>query len=266
MVTLEGLRLRNGSPGVSGSFAASRVAVVGRSGAGKTRLLAALVRGDASEGVRARPSPAVQAGRVWRTRLATPQSVARYVFGARRESLAAALSTLGLWPVRHEPMAKLGAGAVAACELLPAFDPDAGFVAIDGHLDLVDPWVREAALEALAARDATVWVATRDMALADRLGYVVALRGGTLTIAGSVEDVLARLGPTRLEVETDDPGGAAAMVDAFEVQAAERGASVLLTAMPGQEAAARLLTHGYGTVKVVAVRRPSLIEALRPWT
>jgi ABC-2 type transport system ATP-binding protein len=226
-----------------------RIAVMGPAGSGKSRLLA-LLAPHAAVPVTPRPR-------------STPQALAQAVLGRQaNDAVAEALDALRLWDRRRDPIAGLPPSARIACRLIGAMRP-APLVVIDGELDGVDPWTRAAFLDRLEARAGiALVVATHQPEIAERLGAIALLAGGELRYRGAVQAFVARFAPTLIEVEADDVSAARSVVDPFEIHIAETETGLRLEAPDGQAVAARLLTRGYGSVRAIMMRRPSLAEAL----
>lgn len=197
----------------------------------------------------------------------TPQGIAKSL--AKRMSssrLTTVLSGLGLWDVRQTPIVQLPDELVAACDLLPVFLSDVPVAVIDGQLDRLDCWTRETTLELIKeARDSgrAFIVATNLLTIAQSLGWIILVQGPSPVFAGPVGDLLRSSEPTELIVETDDPSTIGTMVEPFSISVKQVAGGVHIHADKGQELAARLLTLGYGRVKSVVVKEPSLASVLR---
>lgn len=197
----------------------------------------------------------------------SPLQIARQVAGRKADSgqLVQALSALGLWEVKETPVTSLSPGQVMACDLLPCLLFPAEIILIDGHLDALDPWIRESAIEFLEDRartGAALVISTNHAAVAERLGSVIVLKEQQARFAGTIRELKAAARPAELEIETDDETTVAAMADPFVLQVRSSEQGLVLSAPDGQTLAAKLLTEGYGRVKCVVLREPSTDEAL----
>lgn len=244
-----------------------RYAVMGPSASGKSRLLRAVQEGERpAQGSLTVAGTVCCAGLGRLGRRVTPQSLARQ--GGRRnlaDRAAQALSALGLWENRQEPVAQLSPGQTAASELLTCLMSDAELMLIDGQLDRLDPWTLGPVLDLLervASSGRAVLAATHRADVATRLGSLLVLRDGTPSYVGSVRELLRRCRPAELDVETDDPSTAGAMAEPFAIAVHAGPDGLKVEAEDGQAVAAKLLTLGYGAVRAVVVREPSLEEAL----
>jgi ABC-type multidrug transport system ATPase subunit len=242
-------------------------AVVGRAGSGKTLLLDTIVGEE-------KPAcgDVVVQGTVLSAQYSsgksrsTPFGVAKG--SANKENqrrIADVLAALGLWDARNVPLHKLTTGMVVACDLLPVLLSDADLVLIDGHLDLLDPWALDGAFEELfrLAEEKTAFlIATNRPELAERIGNIIVLSEGQVKYAGAVDSLVRSIEPTEIVVEADDLSTVTTMVEPFVTGVRVSGRRLVLQAEEGQEVAARLLTNGYGLVRSVVVKEPSLEEAL----
>ncbi|QYK56574.1 MAG: hypothetical protein KF733_03620 [Fimbriimonadaceae bacterium] len=178
------------------------------------------------------------------------------------ERAAVVLSALGLWDERRRPVAQLSPSKQAAAELVGALVDRDPLVFIAGQLDRFDPWTRRETLDLVLQGGASI-VQTNLSPVAERTENVIVLKGEEPVFAGHVQELRRRHGNVEVTVETDDPSTVRAVVEPFAVNVTVVAGGVRLQAARGQEMAARLLTHGYGVVKAVIVREPTLDEALR---
>jgi ABC-type molybdenum transport system ATPase subunit/photorepair protein PhrA len=244
----------------------SRMVILGRAGAGKSRLLR-VVAGEH------RPGRGTREGAKGRL-LAPGGAPGRAKLGAYARDAAdddlnrgtAALHTLGLWDLRNEPVQSLTVAARAAADLLPALAGRDALVAVDTLLDTLDPWARMAFLAAWEERrreGAALAVATNRAELVEAAELIVVLETARLRFVGTWAELRERAGPVEAVVEARHVPGAVAAVDPFEISVKEReDGRLVLTAREGQDVAARLLLEGYGNVRAVVVREATLEEAL----
>lgn len=199
-------------------------------------------------------------------RRATPLSLARSVLPKNDNGRAVeVLTTLSLLEWRDDSVTRLSPSQMIASTLAAPLSLESGAVVIDGHLDLLDPWTLDAVLDHLR-RDRragkAVLLSTNRPDIVERADQAIILRDEEAVFAGSIAELTARLGPTELIVECDDPSAVQAMVEPFVVSARIEGSSLHLSAHKGQALAARLLTHGYGRVVSVTLKSPTLMESL----
>lgn len=242
-------------------------AIVGRSGAGKTLLFDTILGEEKPAcGEVAVHGTLVAAQYSSGKSRSTPFSVAKSSASKENQRrIADALAALGLWDARNVPLHKLTTGMVVACDLLPVLLSDADLVLIDGHLDLLDPWALDGAFEEmfrLAEERTAFLVATNRPELAERLGNIIVLIEGQVRYAGPVDSLVRSIEPTEIVVEADDLSTVTTMVEPFVTGVRVSGRRLVLQAEDGQEVAARLLTNGYGLVRSVVVKEPTLEEAL----
>ncbi|MES1228013.1 MAG: hypothetical protein ABUL72_05035, partial [Armatimonadota bacterium] len=95
-----------------------------------------------------------------------------------------------------------------------------------------------------------------------KVGNVIVTRHKGAVFAGTVRELVQMARPTEVRVETVDNGAVTAMADAFALSIHAEKGSMTITTHDGQALAARLLTEGYGSVRSVVVRQPTVSEAL----
>ncbi len=268
LITLDRVCLKSGCRSLSFELRRGEmVAVMGPSASGKSHLLEIC----ASESTPA-SGKVIQDGTVHFCgdpvfpRRATPMSLAKAVLPKQDNGRAVeVLATLGLLEWRDEPVSRLTPSQMIASALAAPLALETGTVIIDGHLDLLDPWTLEEVLDHLR-RDRragkAILVSTNRSDIAERSDEVIVLRDEQAVFAGSIADLIARVGPTELEVECADPSAVQAMVEPFVVSARIEAGALHLSAHKGQALAARLLTHGYGRVVSVTIKSPTLTESL----
>lgn len=264
LLTLDGVALRGDGPTLTLSVRPGEaVAILGPTRSGKSALLR-LCAG--------REKPArgrVTANGEWAVsgeglgRRAKVASVAKATGHPKANDL---LVALGLTGVLNEPVADLEVGHRAAVGLLPTLLSGASLLAIDGEFDRLDPWAHAAAWEALRvarSRGGAAVVVTDRPETAARCDAAVVLRDRTVRFAGSL-DALRRLGPPHeLTVTTERQTGVRALVSPFEVKIEETPEGLRMEAREGQDLAARLLSEGYGDVRFLVSRGPTVEEGLQ---
>ncbi|HVL38921.1 MAG TPA: ATP-binding cassette domain-containing protein [Fimbriimonadaceae bacterium] len=266
LLQLRDLSLEAAGPGLTFNLERGKsLAIMGPSGSGKTALLRCLLGIDRPARGSARLSAdAAVADPVALPRRITPQTIARKA-GASPSVIAEALSATRLWDQRFRPLRELSSGQTAACAVLEVLSSPQPVLAVDGQLDLLDPWALSSTLdlfrERLRSGRALLFATNRpDVAREADLVAVVANR--QIRFSGTVE-VLRQAGPaTLVRVSTSDEPGVRALVEPFEVSIQREGEFLELRARDGQAVAAKLLVQGYGDVSLVQLREPSVEEAL----
>lgn len=264
LLTLDGLALRPDGPTLTLSVRAGEaVAIMGPTRAGKTALLRACTgREKPARGRSTAVGECAFAGEGI-SRRARVASVAKATGHPKANDT---LVALGLWDVRNEPVADLALGHRAAVEMLLPLLSRASLLAFDRSFDRLDPWAYAAAWEALRvarSRGAGTLIVTDRPDVAAACDAVVVLRERTVRFAGTV-DALRRLGPPHeLTVTTERQAGVRALVSPFEVTIDSTPTGLRMEAKDGQELAARLLREGYGDVKFIVSRAPSVEEGLQ---
>jgi ABC-type uncharacterized transport system ATPase subunit len=105
-------------------------------------------------------------------------------------------------------------------------------------------------------------VRTNRLGIAEALGRIVVVASDEPLYAGTCDECRILHGPTELLVETDDPSTSRTMVEPFAVSVKIVRGGLIVTSNKGQALAARLLTEGYGSVRAVVIKEPTLREAV----
>ncbi len=243
------------------------VGLFGPGGSGKSRLLRVLAGEEVPlQGtVELRGETAV-AATVPALRRSRPLGLARRGRGPHVASIATeALIATRLWDQRNQLVAQLSPAQVAACELLGPLTSGASLLVLDGQLDRLDPWTLQGVigyLRKLQAQGVALIAATNRASLASEFDAILVLADRQVRYAGPPEDLLRNSTPHVLTVSAEDQPGVKALVGPFSVSMRVEGKSVRLEAAEGQDLAARLLLEGYGNVRCVVHRPPTLEEAL----
>ena len=208
----------------------------------------------------------VRCGDLRTTRRSTPLSLAKSlavnVDGSR---VAEALSALHLWDARKTPWSQLTPESQVACALLPVLIPVSEWAAIDRTLDSLDPWALDSTLE-LCSRRLTgglgLIVLTNRLDIANALGRIVVMSNLSPVFAGTCDEARELHGPSELLVETKDSSTIRSMIEPLAVSVKVVRGGMIVSAAKGQETVAKLLTEGYGSVRSVVLREPTLEEAV----
>jgi ABC-type multidrug transport system ATPase subunit len=264
---MEGLALQPGGPTVTLSLATGgSLAVVGPGASGKSRLLRVLAGEErpAQGEARVMGTPWLSQPREF-SRRANPQALASRGGRGRASIATEALLATRLWDVRSRPVSELSDSQVAACELLEPLTSGADLLLIDSALDRLDPWALRGTLDfmrGLRTSGAAVVASTHRPDLVAAMDLVVVLNGEQVRFAGSLPDLLHAATPHTLHVSTENAAGVRALVEPFTVNVEETERGLRLQAPEGQDLAARLLLEGYGDVRLVVVRPPTVEQAL----
>lgn len=264
LLTLDGLALRPDGPTLTlGIRAGEVVAVMGPVRSGRTTLLRVCVGRERP--TRGRASATVEcilAGEGIGRRSRVSSVLKALDHPKANDTLVA----LGLWNVRNDPVADLVISHRAALDLLEPLLARPSILALDGQIDRLDPWAHAVAWEALRkalAQGSAAIVVTDRPETAALCDAVVVLRDRQVRFAGT-PDALRRLAsPHEFTVTTERQIGVRALVSPFEVRIEEMPEGLRMEAKEGQELAARLLREGYGDVKFLVSRAPTLEEGLQ---
>lgn len=173
------------------------------------------------------------------------------------------LGACGLWERRQQTQGSLAAIESQLAEVAALLVSDADIGILDGHLDRLPPRRLDAVLAMLD--ETRGWaIATGRPDIAERLGRVCWVsEGGQVQFAGTVDELFAAIVTDEVFIESSDRTAVRALVEPFALQIEEQPDGLRVSARAGQELAAHLLTHGYGTVEAVVVRRQTLVDVLR---
>lgn len=243
------------------------ICLMGPAGGGKTRFLrAALGAERPSQGRTQVLGKVVAGGSAQWNRRATPMTIARRAAHSRKtDMIAEALMLSGLWDQREGAVDSLSSSQRAACEILPCLASDPCLMAIDGQLDRMDPWTLQSVLHGLHKRmthGSALLIATNRTDLAIHFDHLVVMARSQVRFVGTLEALMRQYSESIIEVETKNQPGVRALVDSFEVSVRQTESGMVIRAAEGQQIAARLLTEGYGDVKMVVVRDPSIQDVL----
>jgi ABC-type multidrug transport system ATPase subunit len=108
---------------------------------------------------------------------------------------------------------------------------------------------------------AAVLFSTRDPAIARHADRVLMLHRGHMIAFDTPDNLLRGLNATRLEIETIDPQPVLDTLGAVELRIVEQSDGYRLSLAADDALALRLLQEGYGTVRSIYIREPTLADA-----
>jgi len=241
------------------------VAVFGPSGSGKSLLLA-LIAGQVAlaEGVLECADfacmPELPSGRAVFS--FTPGKwMKRYAFSGSRAVYL--LELLGLGECVDTPIAELSAGAQAMLQVGGALAQQALLYLLDDPFDKADferarrLWME---LEDRCRFGGAVLFATRDPRVARRADRVLMLHQGRLLAFDTPDNLLREVQATCVEVETTDPQSVLDVLGEVSLQICEQGDGYRLSLVADDALALHLLQAGYGKVRAVYLREPTLAD------
>lgn len=268
IVVFDGFSLRSQGPTLTMSLGAGQsMLILGPAASGKTKLLRSIVGDErARQGLVSCAGSAAVAGLGSVSRKTTPAQLGSKFAGKKQVGIVAeALQALRLRNVSDEPILELSPSQRVACELLPVLCTRTSVALIDGQLDVLDPWCRVSALEALRAKQAsgTCVIATSNRAeLAPLFDTILVMDGNQVKFVGSLEELMRQSLESSVTIESVTQEGVRALVDPFTIRVRETDTGTTFLAEEGQQVAAKLLLEGYGNVRFVVLREPTPEEAV----
>lgn len=241
-----------------------RIAIVGPGGAGKSQLLRVLAgKEKPADGTVERRADSI---------LISPDSLPKRgrVIGLAKSGRGpnassertALLIASRLWDAQNKPIHELTPTQTAAAELLAALQDESPIALIDGHFDRLDPWTLHSIQTRLHKGGRTVVYATHRPELIQQADFVVVLKDRQVVFAGSISRLLSMHGNHELRITTERDATVQALAEPFEVTIRKDGRDLVVSAREGQELAAKLLIDGYGDIRTVVHRPPTIEEAL----
>jgi ABC-type multidrug transport system ATPase subunit len=270
-VVVESTNLQLSAGASKASFkivAGSTVAVMGEAASGKSLFLRAIAGVSPIPGGKIRvEGTALYTDQVEWNRRTTPQAICRKSGGAKNPTLVAeALTAVGLWDARLTPFCELTRSQQIAARLLTCLMSSDNVILVDGLLDGLSLSRQSSVLDFIArkAHHGQCWiVATHLPSVAQCFSDLLLLKEGSVLYFGKVSDFLSNREPIVIEVQTTNTPSVRTLVDPFAIDIEERPHGLRLRARKGQNLAAKLLVQGYGDVKLVTLRQPTLEDLLK---
>lgn len=242
------------------------VAVFGPSGAGKSLLLALLAGEVALEGGRLEIAdfatmPDLPEGRALR-HTTVASFLKRYAPSWTRAIYM--LELLGLGERMETPLAELSEGQRQMLRVGCALVQQVPLYLLDGPFEGADFERRRRVWNELDERcrfGAAVLFTTRDATLAERADRVLMLDEGRLIADDTPERLIAEQHATVLEIEAVDPEPIVEGLKGVELHIEALADGFRLRLQADDTFALHLLQEGYGNIRAIYVRRPSLEDA-----
>jgi ABC-type multidrug transport system ATPase subunit len=174
------------------------------------------------------------------------------------------LELLGLGERLDTPISELSSGERAMLQVSGALAQRADLYLLDDPFDKADferarrLWME---LEDRCRFGAAVLFSTRDPAIARRADRVLMLHRGHMMAFDTPDNLLRDTKATRLEIETLDPQPVLDTLGAVELHIMEQDDGYRLSLSADDTLALRLLQEGYGTIRGVYIREPTLADA-----
>jgi len=174
------------------------------------------------------------------------------------------LELLGLGERLDTPISELSSGERAMLQVSGALAQRAGLYLLDDPFDKADferarrLWME---LEDRCRFGAAVLFSTRDPIIARRADRVLMLHRGHMIAFDTPDNLLRDMKATQLEIETLEPQPVLDTLGAVELRIVEQDDGYRLSLSANDALALRLLQEGYGTVRGVYIREPTLADA-----
>jgi ABC-type multidrug transport system ATPase subunit len=194
------------------------------------------------------------------------KTVQQLAKGADADRTTRILTALRLWDVRKSPVAALGESHRRIAAFIPALASRSDLIVAEDWIDLTDPWTLNGLLELLREHSAAKVIASNRPDVLLQVDRLLVLNHRGLRFDGAPSDLLKIVRPAIVKVETENPGAVAALIEPLQLQIESSPGSLLIRTAEGQHLAADLILRGYPWVNAVAVRTPTLDEALRELT
>lgn len=176
------------------------------------------------------------------------------------------IAALGLWDFRKTPVSHLQDRYWAELALLAGFFAEPDLLLFDRDFDSLDPFTLTQFLEVCAPHkfwNMAVAGLTHSVQVAAHAHHLIGFCGEECSFSGTPELLMAQTRNDEFEVSSNRFEGVQQMLAPFEIEVESIGEHLCrFTAPTGQGVAAKLLVEGYGDVRLVSCRRPSLEEAI----
>ncbi len=201
------------------------------------------------------------------SRRVSPLSIAKREAGPRGATrVAEALSATRLWDVRKSSISSLSNAQIAACEIMVALASPSRILAFDGQFELLDPWTQTTILALMGKRlreGASIVMVSNSVSLAGRVDTLIVLKSQRIVFAGSIQALERKFPQSEITIETMHQQGVRALVQPLSIKVEKVHGGIKAQVAEGQSLAAKLLTEGYGDVKAVIWKRPTVEDLLK---
>jgi ABC-type multidrug transport system ATPase subunit len=268
-IKIDSVSLEATGPTLTLSLEAGRtLGIFGPSSSGKSKFLRAIVGHDrpVRGKVKLAESAALAEIRVLSRRV-SPLSIAKKVAGQGGATrVAEALSATHLWEERKSPISGFSNAQMAACEMMVALASPSRVLAFDGQFESLDIWTQARVLALMGKRlreGASILLVSNSISLAGRVDSLVVLNSQRIVFAGSIQALERKFPQSEISIETTHQTGVRALVQPLSIKVEKVQGGLKAQVAEGQDLAAKLLTEGYGDVKAVIWKRPSVEDLMK---
>lgn len=182
------------------------------------------------------------------------------------ESATDIIAALGLWEQRKVPMTRLAASYEAELCVLEALFAEPDLLVLDHEFDRLDLHTLQEIMRVCKANDfwqMAVVAVSQSASVASHARQIIGFCGQECSFAGSPEELVSQTRSDDYEVGSNRFEAIQQMVAPLEIEVESIGESIHRFSAPaGQGVAMKLLVEGYGDVKFVTRRRPTLEGAI----
>lgn len=174
------------------------------------------------------------------------------------------LELFGLFGKADRSLSELSEGELAALKAAFALAPRSKLYLLDCSFEPLDFERRKrlwSEIDDLARKGAAIVISSRDPSIAGRCDEVAIIAGGRSIAQNDPRRLCEDVSPTEIMIEAEDPDGLGDLLPNTEIELVWDESGYRARVRQGDAEAVRLLRDGYGNVRTVVVRPPSLAEA-----
>lgn len=245
-------------------LAGTRVCVLGRSGSGKSALLRAVAETSSIRACETTLASENDLQSLWSSSKMVEKALREWFPRGKSGVVAEALERLDLWEVRRARLRTLSAAQLSGLLIERALGSSAPLLIIDGLFDCLDRFAAARLWELVDIRIANggaLLFSSRSAEQARLAERILIIERGTVRAQGTEPELVARVAADTLTIESSDPLRVSGILYPFEIVIRQIPGGLEITAPDGQATAARLIREGYGFVRAVTIRRPTLQDA-----
>ncbi len=268
-IKIDSVSLEATGPTVTMNLEAGRtLGIFGPSSSGKSKLLRTIAGLERPTRGKVKLAEAAAIAEIrGLTRRVSPLSLAKRAAGQGGATrVAEALSATRLWDQKKTSISSFSNAQLAACEIMVALASPSRILAFDGQFECLDLWTQATVLALMGKRlreGASLILASNSAQLAGRVDTLVVLKSQRIVFAGSIQALERKFPQSEITIETTHHQGVRALVQPLSLKVEKVQGGIRAQVAEGQNLAAKLLTEGYGDVKAVIWKRPTVEDLLK---